>query len=62
MFEVRGEDNISVCLKTQWRDGGCESRPAKVKEEGCEEGKQQTEDGDSNSVCVMARRARIPQS
>lgn len=43
--------NVSVCRIKQWRGGGCESRPAKIKEEGCEEGKQRTEDGDSNSVC-----------
>lgn len=30
----------------QWSDGGCES-PAEIKEEGREEGKRPTEDGDS---------------
>lgn len=35
----------------QWSDGGCESRPAEIKEEGCEEGERRTEDGDSSGVC-----------
>lgn len=50
-FEVRREANVSACLIKQW--SGCESHPTKIKEEGCEEGKQPTEDEDSNRVCVL---------
>lgn len=38
----------------QLSDSGCESSPAEIKEEGCEEGNQWMEDGDSAAAAVCA--------